>query len=351
MKRWTAERANEWYARQPWLLGANYVPSTAANDVEMWMKDTFDPETIRRELGYARDIGMNTVRVFLSYTVWKEEGQIFLDHFEEFLQIAADTGISVTPILFDDCAFDEGKDPFYGPQQDPEPGVANGRWVASPGYSVADDPTQTASCKAYVDAVISAYKDDERILMWDLYNEPGNRVGAQQDTELRLPSLPLLVNVFQWARAHEPSQPLSAGVWTPGWPGWEGFNQIIFELSDIVNMHSYSALDYTKRIIEMAQAQNRPIVMTEWLCRTVNCSVQTHLPYFKEQNVGSYLWSLVRGRTQTWINGTIWKDGAVMGAKKREEAEAQMVWHQDLLYEDGSPFDPAETELMKALTK
>lgn len=351
MKRWTAEKANAWYAKQPWLVGANYVPSTAVNDVEMWRRETFDPETIRKELGYAKAIGMNTVRVFLSYTVWKAEGQEFLDHFEEFLQIAAQNGISVTPILFDDCAFDGGKDPVYGPQPDPEPGMANGRWVPSPGYATADDPSQAVSLKEYVDAVISVHKDDERILMWDLYNEPGNRVGAQEDTELRLPSLPLLVNVFAWARALEPVHPLSAGVWTPGWPGWEAFNRIILELSDIVNMHSYSDLAYTRRIIEEAQAENRPIVMTEWLCRTLNCGVLTHLPYFKEQNVGSYMWSLVRGRTQTWINGMLWQDGAVLGAKKGGDMAEQTVWHQDLLYEDGTPFDPAETELIKELTK
>jgi hypothetical protein len=52
--RWTAEQACRWYERQPWLVGCNFLPSTAVNDVEMWQQETFDPATIDRELGWAQ---------------------------------------------------------------------------------------------------------------------------------------------------------------------------------------------------------------------------------------------------------------------------------------------------------
>ena len=63
--RWTMEQAQAWYESHPWLAGANFVPSTAINQLEMWQAETFDPATIDRELGYAQSIGMNTMRVFL----------------------------------------------------------------------------------------------------------------------------------------------------------------------------------------------------------------------------------------------------------------------------------------------
>lgn len=40
-----------------WYFGANFIPSTAINQLEMWQKETFDPTTIDRELGFARKIG------------------------------------------------------------------------------------------------------------------------------------------------------------------------------------------------------------------------------------------------------------------------------------------------------
>ena len=63
--RWTEQAARDWYARQPWLVGGNYIPATAINELEMWQADTFDPQRIDLELGWAEGLGMNTMRVFL----------------------------------------------------------------------------------------------------------------------------------------------------------------------------------------------------------------------------------------------------------------------------------------------
>src|SRR2546430_12362436 len=63
--RWTAEKANEWYAEQSWLVGSNYTPATASNELEMWQAETFDPKRIDLELSWAESIGLNTMRVFL----------------------------------------------------------------------------------------------------------------------------------------------------------------------------------------------------------------------------------------------------------------------------------------------
>ena len=67
-QRWSEQKAKDWYSTQPWLVGANYVPASAINELEMWQADTFDPKRIDTELGWAEAIGMNTMRVFLHDT-------------------------------------------------------------------------------------------------------------------------------------------------------------------------------------------------------------------------------------------------------------------------------------------
>jgi hypothetical protein len=84
-ERWTPERAHEWYAAQAWLVGCNFAPSTAINQLEMWQAETFDPETIDRELGWAKSIGFNTVRVFLHELPWQEDRVGYFERVDTFL--------------------------------------------------------------------------------------------------------------------------------------------------------------------------------------------------------------------------------------------------------------------------
>jgi len=52
--RWTVERATDWERSMPWLVGCNYLPRTAVNQLEMWQRETCDPTTLNRELGWGR---------------------------------------------------------------------------------------------------------------------------------------------------------------------------------------------------------------------------------------------------------------------------------------------------------
>ena len=143
---WTAAKANEWYGRQPWLVGCNFLPSTAVNDVEMWQKDTFDPATIDRELGWAKQLGFNSIRVFLNFVVWQDDAAGLKQRFDQFLGIAQKHGLLVMPILFDDCNFAD-RQARSGKQPDPEPGVHNSQWVSSPGPAVRTGAVSTSSTK------------------------------------------------------------------------------------------------------------------------------------------------------------------------------------------------------------
>ena len=87
--RWTDAKANDWYQRQPWLIGSNYLPANAINELEMWQAESFDPKEIDKELGWAEGLGMNTMRVFLHDLVWQQDSAGFTKRIDTFLAIAS----------------------------------------------------------------------------------------------------------------------------------------------------------------------------------------------------------------------------------------------------------------------
>ena len=334
MDRFTEEKANKWWQEHKWPLGINYVTSDAVNDIEMWMDATFNPALIERELGIAASLGYNSARVFLSFTVWYNERERFLENFEKFLQIADAAGISVMPVLFDDCAFDFGSDPVYGPQPEPVYGVHNSRWVPSPGFAVQDDATYADALREYVHSVIEKHRADERVLIWDLYNEPGNSKRFEK-------CIPLLKNAFRYARECEPVQPLTAGVWE--FAQNREAEDICIECSDVISMHCYSRLERLQARVAALEEKNRPILVTEWLHRPAGSTVEDILPYFCEKKIGAYQWGMIQGRTQTNLSWATMKGG--------NPEPNPALWQHDILYPDGTPYRAEETALIAKLGK
>ena len=87
-KKWAADKANNWYAKQGWLVGADFLPSTAINQLEMWQAETYDSATIDKELGWAAGIGMNVMRVYLHDLAWQADANGFKKRLNGFLSIA-----------------------------------------------------------------------------------------------------------------------------------------------------------------------------------------------------------------------------------------------------------------------
>jgi len=166
MTLWTIDKAKQWYANQPWLVGCNFIPSTAINQLEMWQADTFDPETIDRELGWAADIGFNVVRTYLHDLVWEADPEGFNNRIDRFLAIANRYGIRPMLVIFDDCW---NPNPQPGKQPVPKPGVHNSGWMRSPGKKIVKDPSQWDRLESYVTDILTRFRDDDRILMWDLF--------------------------------------------------------------------------------------------------------------------------------------------------------------------------------------
>ena len=321
---WSVEQGQAWGAKQPWLVGCNFIPSTAINQLEMWQEDTFDPATIDRELGWAADMGMNIVRVYLHDLAWQQDPEGFKARIDQFLAIADGHGIRPMFVIFDDCW---NEDPKPGKQPEPRPSVHNSGWLQSPGKKVAGDPEQWGRLQAYVEDVVGTFAKDARILCWDLYNEPGNSGYGEA-------SLPLLQKVFLWARSADPTQPLTAGLWS----GNESLNRFQLGASDILTFHNYGDAESLAKDIERFKAFGRPVICTEWL-RRGNSEVATSLPLFQKNGVGCINWGLVSGKTQTiYAWGT------------REGAPAPERWFHDLLHPDGTPYDRAEIALFRQLT-
>jgi hypothetical protein len=324
---WTAEQANEWYQQWGWLRGCNFTPSTAINQLEMWQAETFDPETIDRELGWAEAIGLNCMRVYLHHLAWDVDKEGFKQRMNDYLGIADKHGVSTVFVFFDDCW-----NPVYeaGTQPEPKPGIHNSGWVRDPGELLFTDSLLIHKLEAYVKDVLTAFKDDRRIVLWDLYNEPGNNNKGDE-------SLPLLKKVFTWGRTVNPSQPLSAGVWNRD---LENLNRYQLENSDVITYHNYNARDDHRQAIDTLLKFGRPLICTEYMARRNSSTFQDIMPMLKAENIGAINWGLVDGKTNTKY---AWSEPMPDGSEPA-------LWFHDIFRTDGTPYKQEETELIKSLT-
>lgn len=339
--RWSPQRARAWQAQRPWPVGCNYLPSTAGNQLEMWQVETWDPLTIERELGWAADLGFTSIRVFLHDLLAEEP--TFLDRVDELLAIADDRDLGVLLVLFDGVWHPS---PATGGQPDPTPGVHNSTWVQSPGSDAIADRGRWPRLRRYVESTLERFGADPRVDGWDLFNEPDNpNLLSYADRELpgkRQAVTPLVDACFDWATEVDPDQPLTTGIWTGVTGGIERtseLNRILLARSDVISFHSYLGPDSVTRTVQHLAAYGRPIWCTEWMARP-RSTVAEVLPVLHRLGVGAYSWGLVDGRSQTRFSWMSW----------RRPESPDRPWFHDLLHADGTPYDPAEVEVIRALT-
>lgn len=345
--RWTEKQAADWYAQQPWLVGSNYIPADAINELEMWQADTFDPKRIDRELGWAESIGLNTMRVFLHDLPWQQDSGGFKKRIDTFLQIAAKHHIKPLFVLFDSCWDPQ---PKLGKQHAPRPGVHNSGWVQSPGAKALEDASQYPRLEAYVKGVVGAFAKDQRVLGWDIWNEPDNgNSSSYPEQEPKYKNelvIALLPRAYAWARSAHPTQPLTSGVWKDDdWSVPEKLGpaeKIQLEMSDVVSFHSYDKPEvFEKRVLSLQQ-YHRPIICTEYMARGNGSTFQGTLPIAKKYNVGAINWGLVAGKTQTYLPWDSWQNPYT----DREPS----IWFHEIFRGDGTPYSAEETAFIKQIT-
>lgn len=343
--RWTRQQAWDWHSKQPWLFGCNFNPSTAINQLEMWQADTFDLKTIDRELGWAADLGMNFIRVYLHDLLWEQDSAGLLKRMDQFLQVTDRHKIKVMFVLLDSCW---NPHPVLGKQPAPRPHVHNSGWVQSPHIDLLNNPYRHEELKPYVQGVIGAFKNDPRVLAWDLYNEPGNRNGGSYGSHephiKDILALHLLVHVFEWAREVRPSQPLTTGIWDGDWrkgTGMHAINKYALDQSDVITFHGYWPAERMKQQVELLFENDRPMICTEYLSRPEGNTFEALLPFFKQHRIGACNWGLVAGKTQTQYPWASWQTAFT--------AEPE-IWFHDILRPDGTAYSAAEAAFIKQQT-
>jgi len=349
--RWTPEQAHAWSAKQPWLVGCNYIPSNAINQLEMWQADTFDPATNDRELGWAASLGFTSVRVFLHNLLWQQDREGFLKRLDQFLAIADRHRIGVMLVPLDGVWDPQSA---LGRQRAPKPHVHNSGWLQAPGAALLADPARHEELKPYIQGLIGHFRADRRVQAWDLFNEPdnpnansygeagsGTELPPAQKAEL---ATRLLQQLFVWAREVDPEQPLTAGVWRDDWSSPERLsacNRLMLDQSDVISFHCYGRLpDMQARVADL-QRYGRPLLCTEYMSRGSGSTFDPVLGYLKQQHVAAYSWGLVDGKTQTIYPWETWQ--------KQYTAKPEL-WFHDIFHADGRPYRPAEVEYLRSQT-
>ena len=343
---WDVKQANTWYNQQAWLVGSNYIPASAINELEMWQKETWDPVRIDRELGWAQDLGMTTMRVFLHDLLW-EDSRGFSKRMDQFLTIAEKHRIKPMFVLFDSCW---DPDPKLGPQKVPTPGVHNSGWVQSPGSKSLEDPADYKRLEKYVRGVVAKFKDDERILAWDVWNEPDNLNGSSYgknepaDKVERVNTL--LPQVFRWARLAGATQPLTSGVWKgTNWASDENLSateRIQLTMSDVISFHNYGKPEEFEKCIKALERFQRPILCTEYMARGNGSTFAGTLPVARQYQVAAINWGFAQGKTQTNLPWDSWKQPYT----DRKPA----IWFHEIFDGNGKPYQEDEVDLIKRLT-
>ncbi len=355
--KWSVEKANNWYSQYDWFAGTNFSPSTAINQLEMWQAETFDIETIDRELKWSAELGFNMHRVFLHNLIWQQNSEEFLNRIDQFLEVADKYNIKTMMVLLDDV-WDPY--PISGTQRDPFPHRHNSGWVQAPGREYLEDESKHPLIESYVKGVIKRFKSDNRIAIWDLYNEPANpntnSYGEKSEDKTELSpsnkekfSLRLAQKVFRWAREGNPSQPLTMGIWQGNINNWgtpeklPDVDKVMIKNSDIITFHTYANnTNDVRKIIEQLKKYKRPIICTEYMARTNNNTFKDIMPIFKEEHIGAINWGFVAGKTNTIYPWKTWDETFT------KEPD---IWFHDILRSNGTPFSEEEIKLIKSLTK
>ena len=355
--RWTEERAWQWHNENGWMVGTNFNPSTSINQLEFWQEDTYDPETIERELEWSAELGMNMHRVYLHNLLWDQDSIGFLERVDNYLNISESKDIKTLFVLLDDVWHPV---PKLGKQPEPIPFVHNSGWVQAPGSEILGDSSRHDELKNYVKGVISHFADDKRVVGWDLYNEPDNVASSDPENlvnninfrglnrgpevkEKHIYSLSLLKKIFMWAREVNPSQPLTVGLWKDSetWNDIDNLSAIdrfAISNSDVISFHAYGDLEETRKKIEDLEQFNRPLLCTEYLARGEQNTFQIMLPLFKEKEIAAVNWGFVAGKTNTAFPWSSWQV---------EFDSLPKIWHHDIYLPDKTPYDEKEIAFLK----
>lgn len=283
------------------LRGANYVPSYARNDVQIWMD--YDAAVVDRELGYAERLKLNTVRVFLQVAVYEQDPQRFLDNFESFLSLCENHHIRMMPVIFDSCF---GDFPDLGKYRDKD-------WMACPGQNRLG-PEHWPAMRKFVRDVVGEHKDDRRIVMWDVMNEP-TCTSFYQKEEDKQRIHTFVWQALDWVKAQKPSQPRTVGMM------FSSELPLVQDKVDVLAFHNYrrDLREDIQGVRAIARKLGKPAIINEVVRNDQPAPYA--MPILYEEKIGWCFWELMLGSTQfsrgdNPIQGVIYPDGTCRDANE-----------------------------------
>jgi hypothetical protein len=226
--------------------------------------------------------------------------------------------------------------------------------VQSPGSADLQDEKRHKLLQEYVEGVIGRFKDDRRVQVWDVWNEPDNTNAKSYGKEHLNQELPnkldltlrLLKQSFVWARAAKPSQPITSGVWLSGHKAdpkrLNPFEVVQITESDIITFHAYDSLSGVKAWLGQLKMYDRPILCTEYMARPNKSTFDPILGYLKSEKVGAYCWGFVAGKTNTIFAWDTWQ--------RPEPASEPKLWFHDILRADGTAYSETEVAYIRRIT-
>lgn len=353
--RWSKERVWKWYNERPWIRGCNYMSRDCANRIDQWQEHGFEErfETTCEELKLAAETGFNSIRIIPEFYVWLKEHDGFMQRLERYVAAADKFGISCMVVFGNDCCppKEEALNRLHLGEQHVDWGYHGGRKISQhgrfegAGYSVLDDPETAEKFYEFVREIVEKYKNDERIIIWDVFNEPGNsRRYSMSHLHMK--------KFFEIIRKIDPIQPLTAGIFSVS--GYFDYGKLPeiekfgLENSDIISYHNYNS--YINNVLELKRLKEfeRPVINTEWLNRCAGNNVEEMFPLFFLEKVGCYNWGFVAGKYQTYEPwNTIWDD-LKSGAEYAKNYDFTK-WLHDLYRPSLNPYNPKEIEIIKTI--
>lgn len=322
--RWSQETVHHYMERFGTVVACNYVPAYCYNYMQLWYD--FREETIVRELDWAKEIGINSLRMFLPLFAYQQGGQweTVKERVRRFFVLAEERGMSIMMTFQPNYMYVEKQDEPYQPYVNFRPGRHINHWdyPNSAFGQLSEHPELMPVVFAFMKDIMEEYAADARVIAWDLWNEtwPEDRGCLEQ--------------MFAFARTLHCTQPLTAC--------WEAF-----EISDIITFHNYvqpgratrypqkGSLDFLPEL-ERALSFGRPILCTECLARSEGNTFESFLPFFAEHQIGFYFWGLCAGSAQYHYPWD-WPEGA----------PEPKDWFHCILYPDGTPYRDAEIRLLQ----
>ena len=347
-RRWTETEANEWYKNIGWLRGCNFIGSDCTNRLDMFQKHNAEQklETAERELALCQKIGFNTVRIWANFDVYYAEPESYMEIFDRYVELCGKYGQKIMVVLAHEEDLPRGD--VFVPKAMGEQKYALGEHqgripmseeeLAKAPKHYMEYPELRPLYIEMVQRTVRKYAKDERIVCWNIYNEPGITIGER--------SMELLNLLFDTVRAEDPIQPLTADIWR----GVRGDKiqtreeQLALELSDVISFHSYQSYDKLVREIRFHQKFNRPLFLTEWLHRINHNNVQEVYPLLYITGVSNYCWGFVVGKTQTHEP---WPSMWTQWDKGEDHGYDFTKWQHDLFRPNLRPYDPREIALIE----